>query len=69
MQVPTAQPFELYTALRALGVPTEHVLYPGESHIFQDTAHMVDLKRRVVEWFDRYLGPAAARPELGATAR
>jgi dipeptidyl aminopeptidase/acylaminoacyl peptidase len=60
MTVPTIQSFELYTALRALRVPAEHVLYPGESHIFQDTDHMIDLKRRVLEWFDRYLKPAAA---------
>jgi dipeptidyl aminopeptidase/acylaminoacyl peptidase len=55
--VPTAQSIEHYTALRALGVPTEHVLYPGETHIFTDTDHMIDLRRRVVEWFDRYLKP------------
>jgi dipeptidyl aminopeptidase/acylaminoacyl peptidase len=60
MTVPTIQSFELYTALRALHVPTEHVLYPGENHIFQETDHMIDLRRRVVEWFDRYLKPAAA---------
>jgi dipeptidyl aminopeptidase/acylaminoacyl peptidase len=60
MTVPTIQSFELYTALRALRVPVAHVLYPGESHIFQDTDHMIDLKRRVVEWFDRYLKPVAA---------
>ena len=57
--VPTVQSIELYTALRALDVPVEHVLYPGESHIFTDTDHMVDLRRRVVEWFDRYLKPPA----------
>lgn len=61
--VPTVQSIELYTALRALAVPTEHVVYPGETHIFTDSDHMIDLRRRIVQWFDRYLrsGPPVSR--------
>ncbi|HZC08120.1 MAG TPA: S9 family peptidase [Ktedonobacterales bacterium] len=46
---------ELYHALRALGVPTEMVIYPREPHIFQERHHQRDLLTRVGAWFDRWV--------------
>jgi len=49
------QSLELYTALRAKGVPTELVLYPRQPHGLVDRAHQIDFAERVVRWFDTYL--------------
>jgi len=54
-RVPVSQGWEFYTALKELGVPTEMVTYPREPHVFRERAHQVDLLKRVVEWFDKYL--------------
>ena len=46
---------ELYHALRALGVPTEMVIYPREPHIFQERHHQRDVLTRVTDWFNRWV--------------
>jgi dipeptidyl aminopeptidase/acylaminoacyl peptidase len=46
---------ELYHALRALGVPTEMVIYPREPHGFQERNHQRDLLTRVADWFNRWV--------------
>jgi dipeptidyl aminopeptidase/acylaminoacyl peptidase len=54
----------MYTALRTLGVPAQFVTYPREPHGIDERKHQLDLMRRVIEWYDRYLqperGPASA---------
>jgi len=37
------------------GVPTRFALYPREGHPIEERAHQLDLLRRVLEWFDRFL--------------
>jgi dipeptidyl aminopeptidase/acylaminoacyl peptidase len=32
-------------------------VYAGEGHLIQQTAHIEDLRRRLPEWFGRYLTP------------
>lgn len=54
-RVPISQGWELYNALKQLGVPTEMVTYPREPHLLGERAHQVDLLTRVLDWFDRYL--------------
>ncbi len=54
-RVPLGQGRELYTALQALGVPSEMVVYPREPHIFQERNHQRDLLMRVAAWFDRWV--------------
>ena len=49
------QSYELWHALKTLGVPTELVVYAGEGHAFRDTAHKRDVLERAAAWFDRYL--------------
>ena len=52
---PQGQSQELYRGLKRYGVASELVLYPREPHGFQEAKHRVDVQRRVIEWFDRYL--------------
>jgi dipeptidyl aminopeptidase/acylaminoacyl peptidase len=53
--VPVSQGYEFYYALKALGVDTEMVIYPREYHDIWEQAHRLDLQRRVLAWFNRYL--------------
>ena len=55
-EVPAPQGYELWRALRTLGVPSELVVYPDEGHHFRQGAHQLDLARRSVEWLQRWLG-------------
>ena len=50
-ECPPPQSYEFWHALKAFGVKTEFVLYPGEGHGFHDPEHSRDLFRRVVKWF------------------
>jgi len=66
--VPASQGYELHTALRTLGVETEMVVYPREGHSLRERAHQVDLQKRALAWFERFLAPTAARTELTVPA-
>ena len=57
VEVPAEQSFEFWHGLRDLNVATELHVYPGEGHLIQQSAHIVDLRHRLPEWFDRYLAP------------
>jgi dipeptidyl aminopeptidase/acylaminoacyl peptidase len=48
---------QMYQALRALGVPTELVIYPGQFHLFTRPSYIHDRLQRYVAWFDTYLHP------------
>jgi dipeptidyl aminopeptidase/acylaminoacyl peptidase len=54
-RVPTSQGWEFYNGLKMLGVPVEMVVYPREHHGFTERAHEVDLLRRILAWYDKYL--------------
>jgi dipeptidyl aminopeptidase/acylaminoacyl peptidase len=54
-EVPTPQGYEFWHALKAIGVPTELVIYPGEGHAISKNEHIHDIERRLVAWFDKYL--------------
>jgi len=54
-EVPTPQGYEFWHALKALGVPTELVIYPDEGHAIAKPEHQRDIEERVLAWFDRYL--------------
>ena len=54
-EVPTPQGYEFWHALKAIGVPTELVIYPDEGHAIAAPAHQRDIEERLVAWFDRYL--------------
>jgi dipeptidyl aminopeptidase/acylaminoacyl peptidase len=54
-ECPSPQSFEFWHALKAQNVPTELVVYPDEGHSFRDPKNRLDVLRRSVEWFDKYL--------------
>jgi dipeptidyl aminopeptidase/acylaminoacyl peptidase len=54
-RVPLAQSQELYAALKRNGVPVEFVIYPRQSHNPTEPRLQVDVLRRNVEWFNRWL--------------
>ena len=60
IECPAPQTIEYWHALRAMGVPTNAIVYAGEGHHFHDPAHVADLTQRIVAWFDTYLRPAGA---------
>ncbi|MBV9778737.1 MAG: S9 family peptidase [Acidobacteriaceae bacterium] len=65
-ECPAPQSFEFWHALKALNVPTGLVVYPGEGHAFHDPKDRVDVLRRTLAWFDRYLGqPGENAPITG----
>jgi dipeptidyl aminopeptidase/acylaminoacyl peptidase len=59
LECPPPQTIEFWHALRDLNVPTNAVIYAGEGHNFHEAAHVADLNRRVIGWFDAYLTPKA----------
>lgn len=54
-ECPAPQSFEFWHALKALGVPTQLVVYPGEGHMFMQPDHKRDEAERLLGWFDKYL--------------
>jgi dipeptidyl aminopeptidase/acylaminoacyl peptidase len=65
MRVPKEQAEEYFRALNHFGVPTELVIFPGESHVPGKTPiHVNDWMRWQIYWFDRWLDsdPHAERP-------
>ncbi|MGF6492331.1 dipeptidyl aminopeptidase/acylaminoacyl peptidase [Luteibacter sp. 621] len=58
-ETPAPQSFEFWHALRAQGVPTSLVVYPGEGHGFARDASRRDVLARALAWFDTYLAPPA----------
>ncbi|MDQ6892823.1 MAG: S9 family peptidase [Acidobacteriota bacterium] len=55
-EVPTPQGYEFWHALKTLGVPTSLVIYENEGHRIDDPKHLLDMNRRIVEWFDKHMG-------------
>jgi len=54
-ECPASQSYEFWHALKALGVLTKLIIYPGEGHMFIEPKHQVDRLEQTVEWFDKYL--------------
>jgi len=55
---PIGQSQELYRGLKRYGVETELVLYPREPHGLQEAKHRLDMQKRMLDWFDKYLKSA-----------
>jgi len=56
VECPPAQSQEFWHGLQAMGVPSSLVIYEGEGHGIRGPEHKADLKRRILGWFDNYLG-------------
>jgi dipeptidyl aminopeptidase/acylaminoacyl peptidase len=65
IRVPLGQGREFYNALKRQGVPTELVIYPRQGHGIDEPCLVIDVRRRSVEWLERWLGrgAGAAPPE------
>ena len=50
-ECPAPQSFEMWHALRDLGVKTQLVVYPNEGHGFRNPDHIRDRNERTVKWF------------------
>ncbi len=51
-ECPAPQSYEMWHALRALGVKTELVVYPNEGHGFSNPLHTADRTARTIAWFE-----------------
>jgi dipeptidyl aminopeptidase/acylaminoacyl peptidase len=54
-RVPHSQAVAFHRALAGQEAPLAMVTYPREPHVVREQRHQVDVQRRVVEWFDRFL--------------
>jgi dipeptidyl aminopeptidase/acylaminoacyl peptidase len=63
---PIGQSQQFYRGLKRYGVESDLVLYPREPHGLREEKHLIDRLTRVLDWYDKYLTPAA-RP--GGTPR
>ncbi|MBD3183395.1 prolyl oligopeptidase family serine peptidase [Candidatus Poribacteria bacterium] len=54
-RVPPPQAEEFYRALKTLGVDVEYVKYPREGHSINEPRHILDLIKRQVKWFKKYI--------------
>jgi dipeptidyl aminopeptidase/acylaminoacyl peptidase len=52
---PPSQALQLYQRLKLLGVKTELVVYPEETHTLAYPSHIVDRLHRLLGWFQSYL--------------
>ncbi len=60
-ECPAAQSLEFWHALRAMGTPTQLVIYPGEGHGFHKPEDSHDVMVRGLNWFQKYLAATPAR--------
>lgn len=54
-RVPLPQAWEFYRALKKRNIPVEFVIYPGQGHSIQKPKFQLDMMRRNLEWFTRWL--------------
>jgi len=59
VECPAAQSLEYWHGLKALGVPTQLVIYEGEGHHFRKPTNLENLRGRIVDWFEQYLNQAS----------
>ena len=58
---PIGQSQELYRGLKRYGVDAEFVVYPREPHGFQEAKHQVDVQKRMLAWFEKYVKAAGTK--------
>ena len=60
-ECPAPQSFEYWHALKTLGVPTTLVVYANQGHHIANHADQVDILRRSLDWFGKYLAAAPTK--------
>ncbi len=58
VECPPDQSLQFHAGLDAVGVTNTLVIYPGEGHGIRAPEHRADLTKRILGWFDQYLGAA-----------
>jgi dipeptidyl aminopeptidase/acylaminoacyl peptidase len=58
--VPVQGGQQMYQALRSLGVDTQLIIYPNETHGIQRPSYQRDRLERYLAWYDKYLKKAPA---------
>ena len=57
--VPVQGSQQMYQALRSLGIDTQLIIYPNETHGIQRPSYQRDRMERYLGWYDKYLKPSA----------
>jgi dipeptidyl aminopeptidase/acylaminoacyl peptidase len=52
---PIGQSQQLYRGLKHYGVESEFVVYPREGHGIREEKHMLDMYKRIIAWYEKYL--------------
>lgn len=55
IECPASQTVEFWHAMKAVGVPTAIMIYPGEGHGLREPAHAEDAMERTLRWFEKYV--------------
>ena len=55
--VPVQGGQQMYQALRSLGIDTQLIIYPNETHGIQRPSYTKDRLERYLAWYDKYLKP------------
>ncbi len=58
--VPVQGGQQMYEALKSLGIDTELIIYPNETHGIQRPSYQRDRYERYLAWYDKYLKKGAA---------
>ncbi len=66
VNVPTLNSEQLYQALRRLGVETELIIYPNQSHGIAKPTYQKDRYERYIAWYDKHLKPGSAAAAVKA---
>lgn len=61
-RVPKEETERLVSILKQRGATVEVVYYPDEGHGFDKIEHQIDAARRIVAWFDKYMGGSSVAP-------
>jgi len=64
--VPVQGGQQMYQALKSLGIDTELIIYPNETHGIQRPSYQRDRMERYLAWYDKYLKKAAPAATSGA---
>jgi dipeptidyl aminopeptidase/acylaminoacyl peptidase len=60
--VPVQGGQQMYQALRSLGIDTQLIIYPNETHGIQRPSYQRDRMERYLAWYDKYLKKSASAP-------
>jgi dipeptidyl aminopeptidase/acylaminoacyl peptidase len=58
--VPVVGSEQMYQALKANGVQTQLVIYPGQNHGIRKPSYVKDRLARYVAWYKKYLSASPA---------